>query len=384
MYMEKILHRYNLWWGGEVEFTYNPREIFPEIWNTISDNKITVLTGLRRVGKTTLMKMVIAALIKQKTDPTRILYVSLDNIAFLDIGISDIVEEFRKINRIPFKEKVYLFLDEAGYKKDYEIELKNLFDMGNVKIFVSSSSTSILKSKVPYITGRTKTINVLPLNFKEFLDFREIKIKSEDAGLYKSYFEDYLKIGGLPEYVLTEDAGILTELIEQVIYKDVIAFHQIKEGKTVLELFRLLCERVGKPFTYNKLSKVLGTSPESIKRYITYFEDAYLFYTIERYARSLNERVYSPKKVYVGDVGLRNVTVGFKDKGSLYENLVFLKIKDKKPGYYYKAGVELDFVFEDTLLECKYGGELTKKQEELLNKSKMKKIIARGCEFFMD
>ncbi len=380
--LEKILYRYNPWWDNKEEINYKHRDIQTLIFDTINDNKITVLTGLRRVGKTSLMKITINHLIKS-VDPKKILYLSLDNLNFNDIKLNDIVEQFRTIHKLPFKEKIYLFFDEVGYKKDYEQELKNLFDMGNVKIFISSSSASILKSKVPFITGRTRTITILPLSFKEYLEFNNIKIAKEDEQLYAPYFEEYLEYGGMPEYVLSKDPNILTELIDQIIYKDIIAHHNIKDEKTVKELFKLLCERIGKPFTYNKLAKVLATSPETVKRYITMFEQTYLFYQIERYSKSLNERVYSPKKIYIGDIGLKNVTVGYKDKGSLYENLVFLKIKDKKPQYYYKNNTEIDFVYNNTLLECKLDRELTKGQKELMENTKMKTMIANGYRYFL-
>ncbi len=380
--IEKLFYRYNPWWDSEAEITYKPREIQDTLFDSINDNKITVLTGLRRVGKTTLMKMTINH-IRKNVKPTRILYLSLDNVGFSNISLNELVEKFRMIHKIPFKEKIYLFFDEVGYKENYEIELKNLFDMGNVKIFVSSSSTSILKSKVPFITGRTKTITILPLNFNEYLEFNNIKLKKEDQELYNSYLNEYLEFGGMPEYVLSKDPNILVELIDQIIFKDIIAFHGIKDEKIIKQLFRLLCERIGKPFTYNKLSKILGTSPETIKRYINLFEETYLFYQIERHSKSLNERIYSPKKIYIGDIGLKNITVGFKDKGSLYENLVYLKIKDKKPNYYYENETEIDFVYDNILLECKLGTNLTDKQKKVMDKSKRKTLIADSYKFLL-
>ena len=153
----------------------------------------------------------------------------------------------------------------------------------------------------------------------------------------------------------------------------------------MFELFKLLCERVGKPFTYNKLSHVLDVSPETVRRYVQYFENTYLFYSIERYSKSLNERVYSPKKAYVGDVGIRNITTGFKDKGSIYENLVFLNLLRKSPIYYlYENGVEIDFLFNKSIIECKYKSELKGKQLSLFNRLKFSKSIATDYSFFLN
>jgi len=382
--MEEIIARYNPWWESQAKFGYKKRGIAEELLKTADSNFITVITGLRRAGKTTLMRMIIEEMIKRGTDSGKILYLSLDNVGLMEKSLPELVEIFRKMKSLKFRDKIYLFFDEISYRKNYEIEAKNLFDMGNVKLFISSSSASILKSKTPYLTGRTKTFIVEPLDFKEFLDFRNISIGREDSHLYEKYFENYLEIGGMPEYVLNEDETMMSELIMQILYKDIIAPNDIREHKTVVELFRLLCERVGKPVTYNKLASVLRTTPDSIKKYISLFEEVYLFYSIEKCAPSLNERIYSPKKIYIGDIGLRNVTTGFKDKGSAYENLVFLKVKNHNPRYCLQNGAEIDFAFGDTLIEAKYGREMNEKQKELFNNLKYrKKLLADGHNFFL-
>ena len=135
--------------------------------------------------------------------------------------------------------------------------------------------------------------------------------------------------------------------------------------------------------SYNKISEILKISVDSAKRYVGYFEKAYLFYTVERYSKSLNERITSPKKVYAGDVGIKNSITGFKDLGASYENLVFLNVKDKNPAYYLKDSIEIDFITEDSLIEAKYGKELEKDQKELFDSIKIKnKIVANGYKFF--
>ncbi|MBI5036637.1 ATP-binding protein [Candidatus Micrarchaeota archaeon] len=227
-----------------------------------------------------------------------------------------------------------------------------------------------------------------------------------------------MRLGGIPQYVLTEDEDYLNELVEGIIYKDIIAYHKIENEKAVKELFSLLCRRVGKPTSYNKLSKILGVSVDSVKRYVGYFEKAYLFHVVDRYAASLNESIASPKKIYAGDVGIKNLAAGGKDVGASYENLVFLKIqqdrqikrrnrpvllnskprkrvgklswfaiKDEKPviGYFSENGVEIDFVTRDAAIEAKYGQKPTEKQDQVLESFKKKKdvIVASGLDFFL-
>ncbi len=141
---------------------------------------------------------------------------------------------------------------------------------------------------------------------------------------------------------------------------------------------------MGKQVSYNKISKILGISNDSVKAYIGYFRDAYLFHIIEKDARSLNERIIENKKGYCADVGIRNVTSGFRDLGSIYENLVYLKIRKENPRYMKKDGAEIDFILKDTIIEAKYGQKLSSLQERLFKNAKAKnKIMAEGVDFFI-
>jgi uncharacterized protein len=101
-------------------------------------------------------------------------------------------------------------------------------------------------------------------------------------------------------------------------------------------------------------------------------EESFLIHLVYRHTKTLNERIKSNRKIYLADVGIRNIMTGFKDKGVIFENLVFLKIKEQKPRYFFEDDKEIDFIFNDTAIECKYkenpdDGELAK-----LNKSKFK------------
>ena len=142
-------------------------------------------------------------------------------------------------------------------------------------------------------------------------------------------------------------------------------------------------ERVGKQISFNKIAKILDISVDTVRRYFDYFMQIYLIYTIEKCGK-LNERLKSPKKIYAGDVGIKNAITGFRDKGAIFENLVYLKIKDKKPCYIYKNGIELDFMTEDEILiEVKYNSQLNKKQQKLLKNIPAKeKIIVDNIDKF--
>ena len=344
MDIESELYKQNPWWEGKFEEKSISRSTYlEEIFKNIKSKEIIFLTGLRRIGKTTILKQTIKQLLSVKTAPQDILFISLDSFNLLEYSIHTILEEYRKIHKKASSDFFYLFLDEVASRDNFEQELKSLYDE-NIKIICSSSIATLMRDKKAYLTGRTKTIEIMPLTFKEFLQFKQAKVSRADKSKTESYFKDYLKLGGIPYYVLTEDRAYLNELIESVIYKDIIAYHKITGERAVKELFVLLCKRVGKPTSYNKLAEILKISVDSVKRYVGYFEKAYLFYVVDRYTKSYNEKVTSPKKIYIGDVGIKNLITEFKDLGASYENLVFLKIKNENPEYYLENSIEIDFI----------------------------------------
>jgi len=386
--MEKILYRFNPWWE-EKKLSLNliDRPKYTDyLISKLERNDIEIITGLRRIGKTSIIKLLIKKLIEEKNiDPKYIFFISLDFYGLEKFSILEIIENFLKIQKISFSEKIFLFLDEITYKKDFNIQLKNLYDSYNAKVFVSSSSSSILKDKQAFLTGREKIIEVLPLDFKEFLTFKRIKIKKSDTHLLEAYFEKYMETGGIPEYVLTEEIEYIKQLIDDVLYKDIIAVHNLREKTVVREFFYMLMERAGKQISLNKISKVLNISVDTARRFLNFFLDTFLVFTVEKCGK-LNERLKSVKKIYVGDVGIKNAITGFRDKGAIFENLVFLKIKNKNPCYILKNGIELDFFTDDKILiEVKYNSQLSDKQKKFFEKFPAnKKIIVDNFTKYLE
>ncbi|MCD4665184.1 MAG: ATP-binding protein [Bacteroidales bacterium] len=372
--MEETLYRYNPWWENitDTKLVERPNEL-NRIIGTINNKQIVLLTGLRRIGKTSLFKLSIHHLITHlKVNPKRILYISLDDYNLARFSILEIVEEFRKIHNISFSEKLFLFLDEVVYKTDYEIQIKNLYDSQNVKVFASSSSSSLLKESKSLITGRNVVIEVLPLNFDEYLMFKNIVISKADLHLLDNHFENYLKTGGIPEYVITEDPAYIHELVDDIILKDIAALNNIRQPKVLQDFFMLLMERAGKQISLNKIASILGISVDTTSRYFEMFVKSYLIYPVSRYGKT-NERLLAPKKVYAPDTGIRNYYTGFRDKGSIFENYVYLRLKKFKPEYIYKDQTEIDFRLKNGfVIEAKYHNEpLSKKQQKLLDDYKV-------------
>ncbi|MGD9152684.1 MAG: ATP-binding protein [Gammaproteobacteria bacterium] len=378
-----VYYQYNPWW----EDGYKQDNIFPrpklqgDCIQELNNKAITMLTGLRRTGKTTQLKEILWYLLQQGVPAKHLFYVSLDDYQLKNKSILEIISDYRKLHKLEFKQKVYLFLDEITYKKDFQHQLKNIYDQHNVKIFVSSSSCSALKDKRGYLTGRKNIIEVCPLNFTEYLIFKEIKVEKRDQSLLENYFEEYMQTGGMPEYVLNENREYLVELVDDIIYKDIVAFHGLKRPELVKDYFALLMERSGKQISLNKIAKILGMSPDTASRYLEMFVDAYLVYLVPRHGK-MNETILSSKKVYAADLGIRNIFTGFRDKGAIFENVVFFRIKNLEPRYIYQDGLEIDFITRGkTLIEVKYNREINDKQKQLFDTiSARKKILIRNFE----
>lgn len=373
--MNQILYRYNPWWENEWDSgdLISRDSILSQLKSQLSAKDIVFLTGLRRIGKTSTIKLFIKFLIEEKEiDPRKIFYISLDDYLLSKKSIVELVEEYRKVHKLSFSVKIYLFLDEVAYQTDFEQQLKNLYDSHNVKIYASSSQSSILKSKKAFITGRNKIIEVLPLNFQEYLLFNKIKIANQDRHLIEKYFEEFLQTGGIPEYVLRNDIEYIKELVDDIILKDISALHNIKDTQLLKDLFLLLMERCGKVFSINKLANIIKISPDTVRRHLEHFNNTYLVHLLPRYGTT-NERILSAKKIYSCDLGIKTIFTVFRDKGSLFENYIYLLLKNSSPSYVYKDGIEIDFITRDKILiEAKYLSELSGKQLELFKSYKAK------------
>ena len=378
MDFKTLFYQYNPWWVGEAPTmtTVQRKMVLAKLRPLMKTPDVIMLTGLRRVGKTTAIKQLIHYLLADKKIPaTHCFYISMDEYKLKNISIIDLIDQYRQLLKITFKEKIYVFLDEITYLLDFQIQLKNLYDKGNVKCVVSSSSSSLLKDDSAFLTGRKRIVEIDPLNFEEYLEFKNIQVAPSDHHLLDTYFLEYMQTGGIPEYVLHGDREYLVNLIDDIIMKDIVAKHQIRQPDVIKDFFILLMERAGKQMSINKVANILKISADTARRYLSLFEETYLIHLISRYGKT-NDKLLSSKKVYATDIGIRNVIVGFRDKGAIFENIVFMAIKKYKPHYVYDESQEIDFYFNDTLLEVKYNATLMGKQREFFEHFKAKQKVS--------
>jgi len=371
--MEQILKRYNPWWTEEFKPEGILREKHLEKLSKLRKTKdVVFIVGLRRVGKTTLIHQFIKQLLND-IDPKKIVYFSMDHPRLTKISILDVLDEFRKIQGLSFKEKIYAFIDEVHLHENFEQELKAIYDIGNVKVFASGSASIFLIEKGAFLTGRQRFIELSPFSFKEFLEIKGTKIKQGDEHLYLKYCDEYIKLGGLPEYIKTEDQEYITTLIDSIIYKDVAGRHSLTNIGLLKDMIVLLSQGIGGRMSTRKIGRVLGISHETVREYINFFVEANLVSLVEKDGK-LSERKVAPRKIYIADNGIANVLTPTVNIGSLVENIVFNILNSKtEVRYNIINSKEIDFITKDCVYEVKYKVEIEDDDIKPLKKLRGKK-----------
>jgi len=340
------------------------REIQDQIANYIPQREILIITGVRRSGKSSLMKLLCDDLLsREDVLENDILYLNFEDERFIPFTFHDfepLYETFIELENP--KGRIYLFLDEIQNISGWEKWLNRLYEFENVKIFVTGSNASLLSSEISTaLTGRNRQIVTWPFSLREFLTMKKVIIdgkslyKRQKKVEIKRVFGKYLELGGFPEVLKTGDPTLLEQYYKDIIYRDVIARHGIKNIKAVKELTLFLAANPGTIQSYKNMQRIIGVrSQNTVKNYLEALNDVYLFFSMDLFDYSLKRQIYNPSKIYCIDVALSN-SISFKfsrNMGHIYENLVFLELLRRgKELYYWKSqkGREVDFVIKDGL-----------------------------------
>jgi predicted AAA+ superfamily ATPase len=382
-HMETLLRRFNPWWSGKFRTSARPRKHYQALLGSLVGTRdVVLITGLRRVGKTTLMHLIIEDLLEE-VPADRVLYVSLDHLGLKERSILEIVEAFRTMNDLPHDEHVFLFLDEVHVKEDFELQLKNIYDEGRAKVFASGSASLEITMRAPFLTGRQRLVRVHPLSFGEFLAFSGVEVRPADQHLLVHLAEEYVLCGGLPEHVRTRDLGYLQSVVDTILYKDVAGRNHVRNREMLEDMLALVAQSAGTALSTRKVAKVLGITKESVSRVIDLFEEANLVHLVEKEGK-VSERKASPRKVFLADTGLFSVLTEDINLGVIVENVVFLALmRTDRVRYHRRSGIEVDFVSRDIAWESKYKARITEKDLEnirALDGMKGKVVITRNTE----
>jgi len=341
-----------------------PRSILKSIKEQILTREIVVVTGMRRVGKTTLLKIVYDEIKSENK-----VFLDIENILeqkiFEEIDFNNIWANLKPFG-ISNKEKAYIFIDEVQLKPEIIKPIKYLYDHYDVKFFITGSSSFYLKNLFPEsLAGRKIIFELFPLSFEEFLVFKDEKKyfyndfdkieKNKNLILhekFKKLYEEYIYFGGFPQVVLSENESgkrlFLKDIFNSYFEKEVMLMADFRLITAFRDLLLLLMQRVGSKLEVSKLSSEIGVSRHTITSYISFLQGTYFIFLISPFSRNVDREVSGTKKIYLCDNGIINQFGKISD-GSLIENSVFLNIrKYGKVNYYQKrSGSEIDFILPE-------------------------------------
>ncbi len=310
---------------------------------------VLIISGLRRSGKSTLLKEIH----RYHFDGETIYYFNFEDERLMDFTASDFNLLYETFVELMGECKTFFF-DEIQNVTGWELFVRRMHDRGFKFVITGSNSSMLSKELGTRLTGRYIGLELFPFSFNEFLDFHGINVPDillvEDRAAIKKQFSDYLQHGGIPEYLKYDNELILKTLYDNILYKDIFARYGLNDEKTLKELSFYLFSNYGSEISYNKLRIMLGVSINTVKNYIGYLENSYLVFSVPKYDYSVKKQIYSPRKVYAIDNALINIT-SFKfsrDYGKLLENLVFIELKRRnKDIYYHRVNHECDFIIRE-------------------------------------
>ena len=309
-------------------------------------DQIVVITGIRRCGKSTLMRQLSAQY-------SNFLYINFDDDRLMDFSLSDFPALMLLFEKTSPGVKV-LFIDEIQNVAGWERFIRRIHDEG-YKVFLTGSSANLLSAELgTRLTGRYTTITLYPFSFRECLRFRSVstdRITEKKKAAVLGEFDRYLAGGGFPEYLKYGDPEYLKRIYDDILFRDIISRYGIREVKGFRQLAHYLFTNAANAATYNALKKLLGfKSVVSVRDYVGFLEEAYLVFECFRYDFSLKKQYVNEKKLYCIDTGMRN-TVAFRfsdDRGRMLENLVYIELLRRgKSVYFFKNPKECDFITEE-------------------------------------
>ena len=313
-----------------------------------------IISGLRRVGKSTLLAQLAHCLGEDK-----FYYVNFEDERFLGFEADDANNLYGLLVEL-FGERSVFVVDEIQNVSGWEHFVRRFMDLG-LKFYITGSNASLLSRDLgSRLTGRSVPIELFPFSFAEFLRFRGYvvpdlgRLMTVDAARLQGYLGEYLRLGGIPEPLKYPELPLARTLYDDVLYRDIATRHRIEEVRALKELaFYLMSNPAGR-VSFNKLKEQLRLgSVNTVKNYVGYLENSWLLFTTNVYDFSVKRQQVAPKKVYAIDTGLASA-VGFSfspNTGKLLENLVFLALRRRTQEVHYytsPAGFEVDFYLPET------------------------------------
>ena len=293
-----------------------------------------IISGIRRCGKSTLLKQLMQ---RQEEKPY---YINFEDPRLFNFTLQDF-EKLEEVFKEQFPQNKNYFFDEIQNVADWERYVRHLLDTGK-KVALTGSNASLLSRELgTKLTGRHLTYELFPFSYTEMLTFTKQKPNADSLA-------QYMEKGGFPEFLEQGKTAMLQELCTDILARDIIVRQGLRDERTIKSLLIYLITNVGKEFSYNKIAKILEVgSANTIISYVSFLEDSYLLFTMNKFNYSYKKQLLGPKKVYAIDTGLAraNSVSFFSEQGRVLENVIFLHLRRKyKTIYFFRERHECDFI----------------------------------------
>lgn len=339
------------------------RALFPLVKEHLDKKPITVITGMRRTGKTTLVKHLFSGIASGNK-----LYIDLERVdnreVFFEKNYDSIVGSFSD-RGLDFSKKCFVAVDEIQLVPQIASVLKYLYDNFDIKFVVTGSGSYYLKNLFSEsLAGRKKVFELFPLDFSEFLVFKQVSFSknnflnksfsSAEFARLKPFYEEFVRFGGFPEVVLAKTASdkrdFISDIVSSYVNIDIKTLADFRDGKNVYNLLKLLAARVGSKLDYSKLSSFSGLSRQTVLNYIDFFEKTFLVKRLPVFSKRPDKEIVKMQKLFFCDNGIANFLAELSS-GAQFENAVFNQLKHKGDLSYYslKSGKEIDFVLNKSI-----------------------------------
>ncbi len=352
----RILSQWNRWGEARLE-SGQPREVVDKLGPFLDTPEIVALIGPRRAGKTTVLFQIMDRLTAAGVPEKALLHVNLEEPALGAELSTELLERLYNVYRSEiFPEgQAWLFLDEVQRVAGWERWVRARNDTEDLRVLVTGSSSALMAPELATVlTGRHVTFPVLPLSFRELLRFRGIGLPegAGDPPRMRNAVSVYLRWGGFPEVVLTENEErkkvLLQQYFDDILFKDVALRHRIRDLPTLRNLAIFLLDQTASLVSLQRLARIFEISVESAGTYCGYLEEAFLVGFAPFYTLKTAERVRRPRKVHAVDPGLRNAVSmsASPDRGRLMETVVHnaLAAEEQDGLFYWKGEGEVDLV----------------------------------------
>lgn len=316
---------------------------------------VKILTGVRRCGKSTILKMIIKKLREEKhVDDEQILNYRFDSMEYEDMTTKELYLELK--SKILQSKKTYLFLDEIQEIEGWEKVVNTLASDFDVDIYITGSNSRMMSSEIStYLTGRYITFHIYTLSFEEYLMFKKSYTTLKDL---KQEFSQYVRLGGFPathlqDYSQDEVYTIVKDIYNSTIFSDIVRRNQVKKIDQLERVVKYTFNNIGNTFSAKSISNYFKSEQrkidnETVYSYLEKLQKAYILHKCSRYDLQGKNILKTQEKFYLADVSLRYSVLGYTvdSVASSLENIVYLELKRR--GYNVYIGKikdkEIDFV----------------------------------------